>query len=95
MYKIKSKIIYNNLNKDIIQRITKLIYIYAYRNQRKRTNNGRYQNTSEENLKGKQLNLSDSQHSAKQKSGEDIVVIGIITQPHLNLKKEKNNARRR
>lgn len=29
--------------------------------------------------------LGDSQHSAKQKPGEHVIVVGIIAQPHLHL----------
>ena len=33
-------------------------------------------------------NLRDSQHPADQKSGENIVVTCIVTQPHLHLQEE-------
>lgn len=31
------------------------------------------------------LDLSNSQHSAKQESGQNVVMISVIAQPHLNL----------
>lgn len=35
---------------------------------------------------GSMLNLSDGEHPAEQKSRENIVVIGIVTQPYFHLK---------